>query len=148
VGALKVFLYSQILALFAAHPYRGLTKLDKVEEIDLAAHLTNTFLHVASQDSEPYVKLLGELVGQPVLGAPVHGSKDDQPRLFTNADVDDIVSQMKPILSEVFKAALANPVHFMVSFTTIRNMNFAYLDLSKALAECVRVIWCRLSREL
>jgi hypothetical protein len=82
--------------------------------VDLAAHLTNTSLHNAEDvhDSESFVKLLSELVGRPVLGTPREDPGEE--RLFTTEDLEGITSQMKEILAETFKAALANPVHFMV----------------------------------
>lgn len=105
-GSLKVFLYNRILALFAANPFQRLSASDGLNAIDLAAHLTNTSQHSAGTDSDPYVKLLDELVGLSIMG----GSS----RTFTKEDVKEIVSQMKVILDETFRSAVANPVHFMV----------------------------------
>ena len=42
VGALKVYVYKEMLALFAARPYRPLQDDNESETNDLVAHLTNT----------------------------------------------------------------------------------------------------------
>ena len=42
VGALKVYVFKEMLALFAAKPYRALLQETDDEMIDLARHLTNT----------------------------------------------------------------------------------------------------------
>jgi tubulin---tyrosine ligase len=47
VGALKVYVYKEMLALFAAKTYRSLSNLQDGAEVELASHLTNT----CSQDS-------------------------------------------------------------------------------------------------
>lgn len=127
--------------MFAAHPYQELATTAELEGIDLAAHLTNTYQHDASQDSEPYVKLLDELVGLNVLGKPGELTSDAMD-LFTEADVIDIISQMKSILGETFKSALANPVHFMVSAIPWYMQKKTYNK--SAFTECIRAVRCRL----
>jgi tubulin---tyrosine ligase len=42
VGALKVYVHKEMLALFAAQQYQPPSKLEDAEEADLASHLTNT----------------------------------------------------------------------------------------------------------
>jgi tubulin---tyrosine ligase len=42
VGALKVYVFKEILALFAAKPYQSPSQLRDEREIDLSSHLTNT----------------------------------------------------------------------------------------------------------
>lgn len=42
VGALKVYVYREMLALFAAKPYQSPFELDSGDDVDLASHLTNT----------------------------------------------------------------------------------------------------------
>ncbi|CZT07943.1 related to pig tubulin-tyrosine ligase [Rhynchosporium agropyri] len=51
-GSLKVYVYKQMLALFAASPYTApsTTKSDEANITDLSAHLTNTCLQSGSHD--------------------------------------------------------------------------------------------------
>ncbi|KAG9050574.1 hypothetical protein FS837_004431 [Tulasnella sp. UAMH 9824] len=132
-GALKVFFSPNILALFAASPYKlpgAPTRSDpehqrqtaaavdpqsgagtaspKMNEIDLAPHLTNTCLQHDNPDTEGSVRLLCELVGCTVYSEnPAWNGKK-----LTQIDVDDIVNQVSAVLGETFTAALASPVHF------------------------------------
>ena len=46
VGALKVYVYREMLALFAPEPYRSLGPEDDATGLDARVHLTNTCLHV------------------------------------------------------------------------------------------------------
>lgn len=133
-----MYLFSRILALFAAHPYQELGESEDFVDVDLAAHLTNTSQHDAEQNSEPYVKLLDELVGDTVLSASNNppGSK----KIFMDKHKQEVINQMKSILSETFKAALSNPVHFMVTFF-ISSKRVANTPL--AFTKCIRTIWCR-----
>ncbi|KAG8895841.1 hypothetical protein FRC00_006822 [Tulasnella sp. 408] len=132
-GALKVFFSPNILALFAALPYKlpgaptwpdpehhrqtaaavdpqsgAGTTSPKMNEIDLAAHLTNTCLQHDNPDTEGSVRLLCELVGCTVYSEdPAWNGKK-----LTQNDIDDIVNQVSAVLGETFTAALASPVHF------------------------------------
>ncbi|KIK06838.1 hypothetical protein K443DRAFT_88429 [Laccaria amethystina LaAM-08-1] len=92
VGALKVYAYNRILALFSAVPYKPPQAVPSAEgnhsSVDLAPHLTNTSLQVnGGEQSE----------GEPLL---------------TTANFEDIVQNVGKVLAETFKAALGNPVHF------------------------------------
>ncbi|KAL1741482.1 tubulin-tyrosine ligase family-domain-containing protein [Schizophyllum fasciatum] len=95
-GAITLYLYDRILALFSSVPYTPpqSSASDSPSSIDLAPHLTNTSLQ--THRGEEGVRLLDELVGP----------------TFTQEHIDDIVQQISQILGETFKAALANPVHF------------------------------------
>ncbi|KAG8999588.1 hypothetical protein FRB90_012037, partial [Tulasnella sp. 427] len=133
-GALKVYFSPNILALFAAMPYKlpgrhtqsdsvdqnystaddedsqseAQTPSPEIDEIDLAPHLTNTCLQHDNPDTEASVRLLSELVGCTV--------RSENPtwngRKLTQSDVDNIMSQVTVVLGETFTAALASPVHF------------------------------------
>ena len=59
------------------------------------------------------MRLLDELVGCTILGSEDGAASTEA--TFTKAHIADIVSQMTQILSETFKAAMANPVHFQAS---------------------------------
>lgn len=72
----------------------------------LAPHLTNTSLQTGK--GEAGVRLLKELVGCQILSP-------DWDRKLTEEDVNDLTDQIGEILSETFKAALGNPVHFQVT---------------------------------
>ncbi|KIO25742.1 hypothetical protein M407DRAFT_236568 [Tulasnella calospora MUT 4182] len=133
IGALKVFFSPNILALFAALPYKlpgertradpehqrrtsanedhqseAETTSSQIGEIDLARHLTNTCLQHDNPDTERSVRLLSELVGCTVYSEnPAWNGQN-----LTQSDVDDIVNQVSVVLGETFTAALASPVHF------------------------------------
>ncbi|KAJ2919037.1 hypothetical protein MD484_g1392, partial [Candolleomyces efflorescens] len=99
-GALKVYVYTRILALFAPVPY---TKPEtEADEIDLGPHLTNTSLQ--TELGEDNVRLFSELIGSSILS-------NDQ-RVFTEDDLEDILTQISDALGETFQAAVDSPVHF------------------------------------
>ncbi|KAL1690355.1 tubulin-tyrosine ligase family-domain-containing protein [Schizophyllum commune] len=107
-GALTLYLYDRILALFSSVPYAPPESSPDDADIDLAPHLTNTSLQ--THRGEEGVRLLDELVGCTILGSEDGAATTEA--TFTKAHIADIVSQMREILSETFKAAMANPVHF------------------------------------
>ncbi|KAF9651393.1 tubulin-tyrosine ligase [Thelephora ganbajun] len=100
-GALKVYLYTRILALFSSVPFA----LPKAGDSNpsLKPHLTNTSLQM--DQGEACVRLLSELVGCQILSPGCD-------RKLTEEDVNDLINHIGKILSETFKAALENPVHF------------------------------------
>ncbi|KAF4572764.1 hypothetical protein EYR40_004152 [Pleurotus pulmonarius] len=106
-GALKVFLYTRILALFSSKPYESpsLRADGQTEDMDLSPHLTNTSLQLHT--GEESVRLLEELNGCTILSV----SKENN-RTFTERDISNILVQMSTALAETFKAALESPVHF------------------------------------
>ncbi|KAK7058820.1 putative tubulin--tyrosine ligase pby1 [Paramarasmius palmivorus] len=101
-GALSLYLYTRVLALFSALPYQD--PASELGNIDLARHLTNTCLQVSDRGEEG-VRLLDELAGCRILS----GSGD---AVFTEDDIGDLKDQMKNILAETFAAALRDPVNF------------------------------------
>ena len=103
-GALKVYLYTRILALFSSEPF-VLPETGDSNPL-LTPHLTNTSLQ--TDRGEAGVRLLSELVGCQILSP-------GWDRKLTEEDVNTLVDRMGEILSETFKAALGNPVHFQVS---------------------------------
>ncbi|KAJ7462700.1 TTL-domain-containing protein [Mycena galericulata] len=109
-GALKLFLFDKILALFSAVPYaQPISGEDEDGDplpVDLGPHLTNTSLQ--TDRGEEGVRLFDELVTCQVLSGPHDAPKSR----FTAEDMKLIVDQMVTILGETFKAALENPVHF------------------------------------
>ncbi|KAI5897678.1 TTL-domain-containing protein [Schizophyllum commune H4-8] len=107
-GALTLYLYDRILALFSSVPYAPPESSPDDADIDLAPHLTNTSLQ--THRGEEGVRLLDELVGCTIFDSG-DGSASIE-ATFTKEHIADIVSQMTQTLSETFKAAMANPVHF------------------------------------
>ena len=111
-GAIKVFLYEHVLALFSSEPFESLGCAADSQTIDLRPHLTNTCLQGDPKDAS--VLLLRELVGSTLLGSmfddPVNPS-------FTEKDLESIMDQISGALAETFKAALQMPVHFQVRFS-------------------------------
>lgn len=108
-GALTLYLYDRILALFSSKPYNHPTANSEDETpMDLAPHLTNTSLQ--THRGEEGVRLLDELVGCHIL------SDEDtvSPLELTEEDVQAIRNQMADVLAETFKAALESPIHFQV----------------------------------
>ncbi|TFK57327.1 TTL-domain-containing protein [Heliocybe sulcata] len=105
-GALQVYLFTHILALFASAPYRPPSHSNKEGNIDLTPHLTNTCLQ--PDHSEAHVRTLDELIGCTVLSSP----DSDTRNFLSREDVESIKTRMGEILADVFKAALENPIHF------------------------------------
>ncbi|KJA25734.1 hypothetical protein HYPSUDRAFT_1068898 [Hypholoma sublateritium FD-334 SS-4] len=105
-GDIQLYLYDRILALFSSAAYQQLDS-DDIEDsskVNLKAHLTNTSLQAELGESN--VRLLDELEGCTVLS-----DKKNQ-RTFEKADISNLISQVKDVLVETFRAALQNPVHF------------------------------------
>ncbi|KAG1755124.1 tubulin-tyrosine ligase family-domain-containing protein [Suillus paluster] len=104
-GALKLFMYDRVLALF-----RCRSDDDDVipGNVDLTPHLTNTSLQI--DRGEEGVHLLDELSGCYILS----GDDTDRRalRLFTPEDIENIKVQMGAVLAETFKAAVEMPIHF------------------------------------
>lgn len=120
-GAISLYLYPQVLALFSAVPYSVPISTDSVNDdsshpvVDLTPHLTNTSLQTHRGDSEEGIRLLDELIGCSVFSTSnAVGSNSQHGLIFTADDVATIKDQMAIALSETFKAALEMPVHFQV----------------------------------
>jgi tubulin--tyrosine ligase len=110
VGALKVFVYKPMLALFAARPYKAPWETDFESEEERAdamrAHLTNTCIQ-SSGDREGSVGLFwnlpDEIAAQPG-GAAVDAPSDWKDRVF---------EQIKEITGATFEAAARGmSIHF------------------------------------
>jgi len=113
-------MHPRVLALFSAAPYSPPIAEETPERgdhisIDLTPHLTNTSLQRHRGEG---VRLLDELVGCPILShsGSSQNAFDSQLRL-TAGDIAVLKDQMADVLSETFKAALENPVHFQVRFS-------------------------------
>ncbi|KAF9480074.1 tubulin-tyrosine ligase [Pholiota conissans] len=102
-GDIQLFVYNRILALFSSAPYSLPDETEDCSEIDLKPHLTNTSLQTELGDSN--VRLLDELEGCTILSG-------SDPRKLKKSDILLLISQIKDILAETFKAGLQNPVHF------------------------------------
>ncbi|EGG11756.1 uncharacterized protein MELLADRAFT_102244 [Melampsora larici-populina 98AG31] len=90
VGALSVYVYKDILALFASQPY---TKPSS-ESLNLSSHLTNTCLQ-SPTDQQSTVKLLSTLANE-----------------WKGIDLKSIENQIDEIVNQTFLAANKEPVNF------------------------------------
>jgi tubulin---tyrosine ligase len=106
-GALNIYLFPKMLALFSSIPYSRPSLQEGTDEttIDLRAHLTNSALQTAL--GEENVRLLTELIGSTILSGP-------ERRKFTEEDVARLIDQVALVVGEVFKPALDSAVHFQV----------------------------------
>ncbi|KAG8785104.1 hypothetical protein FRC15_001975 [Serendipita sp. 397] len=105
-GALKVHLFTRILALFSSVEYSH-PSAEMEGSSRLSAHLTNTALQ--AQHGEENVRLLQELVGSRLFSA---SSQNVETARLTQGDVDFIIDEVAASLGEVFRACLTSPVHF------------------------------------
>ncbi|KAG0142422.1 hypothetical protein CROQUDRAFT_725134, partial [Cronartium quercuum f. sp. fusiforme G11] len=88
VGALSVYVYKDILALFAAKPYSS------PPNVELASHLTNTCLqYQAPSGSGTNVRLLANLAEWGV-------------------NVEEVEHQVDELVGKTFAAAAREPIHF------------------------------------
>lgn len=110
-GAIKVYLFRHVLALFSSRPYEQ-PESSSIGYPDLAPHLTNTCLQ--DGHDERFVRLFNELAGH-----RIYGLSGETTGTLTAMDTEDIMEQMTHIVAEVFKAAIQNPVHFQVRRPTV-----------------------------
>jgi len=105
-GALQLYLYTRVLALFSSKPYKPPGTGDGIQgtDLDLEPHLTNSSLQ--SHRGEEGVRLFDELEGCHVLSQPGRQTR------FTMDHISDIREQMCKVLAETFQAAVDVPVHF------------------------------------
>ncbi|KAJ3750194.1 tubulin-tyrosine ligase [Lentinula detonsa] len=103
-GALTLYLYNRVLALFSSVPYSVPNAQDDFQ-VDLTPHLTNTSLQ--THRGEEGVRLLDELVGCHILS-----ENSEHHPILTSEDVSDILRQIAVVLADTFKAALENPINF------------------------------------
>jgi hypothetical protein len=101
-GALQVYVYTRILALFAPVPYATPEVGEDELEVSLKPHLTNTCLQ--AELGGEHVRLFDELIGRRILS----GSFGK----FTEGDLNSIVNQVSDVLADTFRAAVDSPVHF------------------------------------
>ncbi len=119
-GALNVYFYDRILALFSSKPYTSPFALDSSDEpTDISAHLTNTSLQ--KERGEAGVRLFDELIGAHILSKPGHTSTEpqrgeDKNIIFTETDAADVKKQISELLRDSFLAALGMSVHFQVRY--------------------------------
>lgn len=117
-GALTLYLFPRLLALFAAKPYVPPQRSPKEEQeinedapssFDLTPHLTNTSLQQGHGDAN--VRLFSELIGSRIVSL---GDAEGQGESFSEADAKDMVDQISELLADVFQAAINSPIHFQV----------------------------------
>lgn len=120
VGAIQVYVYDQILALFApgAYVFPPPRSHHDINAYDLSSHLTNTCLQdndsrVSNKDQN--VHRLSHLVGKPTsLG-----------RELTAEDVEHIIQALTRTTGELFKAAVNSGSHFQVRRAVLPASDFA-----------------------
>jgi tubulin---tyrosine ligase len=118
-GALTVYFYDRILALFSAKPYTSPFAIESSEDpTDISAHLTNTSLQ--KDRGEAGVRLFDELLGCHII-SKVGSVQNTEPQcggteaaVFSEADAVDIKDQISELLKDTFQAALGMSVHFQV----------------------------------
>lgn len=128
-GALQIYLYDRVLALFCSVPYKTPEIGGSAGELfpkNLEAHLTNTSLQ--TDRGEEGVRLFDELIGCQILNENVLVLD-----LFTKVDHSNIIQQMSHIIAETFRAALQFPVHFQASRQQINLWGSVIVDISQPL---------------
>ncbi|KAJ1673773.1 tubulin--tyrosine ligase [Spiromyces aspiralis] len=111
VGAVKVYVYNRMLALFATDAYD-----EKGSDLtNMSAHLTNTCLQSRSKsfDEGKAVELFSELATD---------SADLSPR-----DLDAILEQIRRIVAECFAAVVAQPFSFQPWPNCLEQFGFDFL---------------------
>lgn len=101
-----MFVYERILALFSAEPYHAPVRSDLEQAVPLSPHLTNTSLQ--THRGEENVRLLDELIGCHILS----GGEESSNNVLNTVDVTLMKQQIAETLSETFRAALDQPIHF------------------------------------
>ncbi|KAK0566534.1 putative tubulin--tyrosine ligase pby1 [Tilletia horrida] len=127
VGALKVYLADEMLALFAPLPYvaPGTTAADDAANDftsdDLRRHLTNTCLQAKDQPvgatkvSEENVFLFSELEGMQRSSSNSAGEGPQAPQHLTKADLSQIKQGVVDVLATTFTAcATAGSIHWQM----------------------------------
>jgi len=124
VGALSVYISTDILALFAASAYSSpssiLTQGDDDEEQDLSAHLTNTCLQ-CEEEADNSVFLFSDLVGKSILDTD--GSVLGQ---ISQDQIESVIDRIGKVVGETFAAGLGMPNHFSVSPISLLNRSFTF----------------------
>ncbi|KIM85357.1 hypothetical protein PILCRDRAFT_817360 [Piloderma croceum F 1598] len=144
-GAITLYMYPRILALFSAVPYSPPIAEEIPERgghisIDMTPHLTNTSLQRHRGEG---VRLLDELVGCPILSHSASSQNAiDRQLTLTNGDIAVLKDQMADVLSETFRAAIENPVHFQPIPNAFELFGVDFLvshtlTTSPSLADCI-----------
>ena len=109
VGALKLYVSKDILALFANAPYEFPPRESESEDAiyDLTSHLTNTCLQDLPKEANPNVHLFNDLIGSTARFAAGE-------RSITQQDVDQAFERLCALLAETWKAALGSGSQFQV----------------------------------
>lgn len=110
--ARRVYVYTEILALFAATPY-SLPPPASIND-DLSAHLTNTCLQSSNatvSDPDANVHLFSSLLNIPILSDDPSSS-----RRFTQEDQDRILDSICATTADLFRAAAVDQAgaHFQL----------------------------------
>ncbi|KAH9809256.1 tubulin-tyrosine ligase family-domain-containing protein [Melampsora americana] len=105
VGALSVYVYKDILALFAPNPYTSPTS----DTLDLSSHLTNTCLQTP-QDQTSTVHLLSTLAQE-----------------WNGIDQEMIEKQVDEIVKKSFLAAKKDPINFQIRTNCWEIFGFDFL---------------------
>ena len=139
-GALKVYVYDRILALFAAVPYGPptfeITNDDEPPVVNLAPHLTNTSLQ--TERGEENVRLLDELAGCKILSdGGTYGA-------FSHDDHRALIAQIGDVLGETFKAGIEASIHFQVSTIVSLQVSLVSAHVLTAHPKRIRALRCRL----
>ncbi|KAF3936203.1 hypothetical protein ABW19_dt0204003 [Dactylella cylindrospora] len=110
-GAITVYVYKPMLALFAATPYSSPTDILDPRTADLSAHLTNTCLQSGTHDGSvvPFWKLSREFD-------------------VSDEKVEGLFKQVCDVTSEVFKGAISGGrIHFQPVPNAFELFGFDYL---------------------
>jgi len=111
VGSLKIYVFKEMLALFAAKPYRS--PCEEADEVcDLTRHLTNTCLQEGGSlgnSNEESVKRFWEL----------DDDSDSAPAGLGPGWKDKVFDQISTVTGEVFKAAAQG---MLIHFQTLPNV--------------------------
>jgi len=119
---LRVYVYTDMLALFASKPYHSPSMSRAAQDqgghaddiLDLTSHLTNTCLQ-SDSEAKDSVFLLSDLVGKSLLQTPA----SSQAATFSDEQLQKVISRIGEVVGETFRAGLGMPNHFSVH-TTLR----------------------------
>lgn len=110
IGALEVYVYTDMLALFAGSDFEELSSNPNAVEDgvqDLTAHLTNTCLQ-DDETAKQSVYLLSDLIGKRFLSATHHMTEST----LTQDQADSITRRIGQVIGETFRAGLGMANHF------------------------------------
>ena len=152
VGALQVYVFTDILALFASSSYIFPTHPsvheDSGDDLDLSGHLTNTCLQ-SDEDAQKAVFLLSDLVGRSILS-----SSGERLDTLSQEQVRGVVHRIGQMIGETFRAALGMPNHFTVhtyctstniadTIVLMRRLSTTPSKYSVSMSSCPPMNWVR-----